>query len=78
MTAMDVGRVCIKVKGREAGKRCIVIDLIDRKYVLITGPKEINGVRRRRVNMSHLKPLDERLDIERNASDEEILEILRK
>lgn len=78
MTAMDVGRVCIKVKGREAGKRCVVIDLIDRKYVLITGPKEINGVRRRRVNMSHLKPLDESLDIERNASDEEILEILRK
>lgn len=78
MAAMDVGRICIKVKGREAGKRCVVIDLIDRKYVLITGPKEFNGVRRRRVNMSHLKPLDETLDIERNVSDEEILEILRK
>ncbi len=74
---MEVGRVCIKLAGREAGSRCVIVDVIDRNYVLVTGPKELTGVRRRRVNMSHLKPLDERIDIPRNASDQEIMDLLK-
>lgn len=77
MSAMDVGRVCVKLRGREKGSRCVVVDVIDRNYVLVTGPLELTGVRRRRVNMSHLRPLDEKLDIGRNASDEEILKLLK-
>ena len=76
MAAMDVGRVCVKLAGREAGRRCVIVDVIDRNHVLVTGPEELTGVRRRRVNMSHLRPLDESIDITRNASDEEILKIL--
>ena len=76
MAAMDVGRVCVKLAGREAGRRCVIVDVIDRNHVLVTGPEELTGVRRRRVNMSHLRPLDESIDISRNASDEEILKIL--
>jgi len=74
--AMEVGRICIKLVGRDAGSRCVVVDVIDRNYVLVTGPKELTGVRRRRANMGHLKPIDEKIDIERNASDEEILKFL--
>lgn len=77
MPALDVGRVCVKLTGREAGCRCVIVDIIDRNYVLVTGPQEITGVRRRRVNMSHLKPLDERIEINRNASDQEIMDILQ-
>lgn len=77
MSSVEVGRVCIKLAGREAGSRCIIVDVIDRNYVLVTGPKELSGVRRRRVNMSHLKPLDERIDIPRNASDQEIMDLLK-
>jgi len=77
MPALDVGRVCVKLTGREAGCRCVIVDIIDRNYVLVTGPQEITGVRRRRVNMSHLKPLDERIEINRNASDQEIKDILQ-
>jgi large subunit ribosomal protein L14e len=77
MSALDVGRVCVKLTGREAGCRCVIVDIIDRNYVLVTGPQEITGVRRRRVNMSHLKPLDERIEINRNASDQEIMDILQ-
>ena len=73
---MEVGRICVKLTGREAGGRCVIVDVIDRNYVLVTGPREITGVRRRRVNMNHLRPLDEMLAIERNASDEEIMDIL--
>ena len=76
MSAVDVGRICLKLKGREAAKRCVVVDVIDRNYVMVTGPFELTGVKRRRVNMSHLKPLDEVIEIPRNASDKEIIDIL--
>ncbi len=72
LSAMDVGRICVKLKGREAGSRCVIVDVVDRNYVIVTGPLEVTGVRRRRVNMSHLQPLDEVVEISRNASDEEI------
>lgn len=73
---MDVGRICVKLKGREAEKRCVIVDVVDRNYVIVTGPPEVTGVRRRRVNMSHLQPLDEVIEISRNASDEKIAELL--
>jgi large subunit ribosomal protein L14e len=73
---MDVGRICVKLKGREEGCRCVIVDLVDRNYVIVTGPPEVTGVRRRRVNMSHLQPLDEIIEIRRNASDEEIAALL--
>ena len=73
MTAIDIGRICVKLSGREAGKRCVIIDVVDRNYVIVTGPPSLTGVRRRRVNMNHIKPLDEIIDISRNASDEDII-----
>ncbi len=76
LSAMDVGRICVKLKGREAGSRCVVVDVVDRNYVIVTGPLEVTGVRRRRVNMSHLQPLNEVVEISRNASDEEIAALL--
>ena len=77
MSVMDVGRVCVKLTGREAGSRCIIVDVIDRNYVMVTGPEELTGVRRRRVNLSHLRPLNETVDISRNASDDEIATLLK-
>ncbi len=76
LSAIDVGRVCVKLTGREAGSRCVIVDVVDRNYVIVTGPPEVTGVRRRRVNMSHLQPLDEVVEISRNASDEEIAALL--
>jgi large subunit ribosomal protein L14e len=78
MSAMDIGRICVKLRGREKGNQCVIVDVVDRNYVVVTGPPEINGVRRRRVNMSHLQPLEETIDIRRNATDEEILDLLNK
>jgi large subunit ribosomal protein L14e len=68
LSAYDIGRVCLKLKGREAGARCVIVDVIDRNYVVVAGPE----VRRRRVNMSHLEPLEETVSVQRGASDEEI------
>ena len=69
MTAMDVGRVCVNLTGREEGKRCVIVDILDRNFVVVLGPE----VRRRRVNMNHLAPLEDVLEINRNSTDEEIV-----
>ncbi|MGP3667503.1 MAG: 50S ribosomal protein L14e [Candidatus Bathyarchaeota archaeon] len=74
----DVGRVCVKKVGREAGKKCVVVDIVDKNFVLITGPKELTGVKRRRVNVDHLEPLDLKINIKRGADDKEVAKALRK
>lgn len=74
----DVGRVCIKTAGREAGRKCVVVDIIDKNFVLITGPKELTGVKRRRVNIDHLEPLDVKLNIKKGADDKEVAKALKK
>jgi large subunit ribosomal protein L14e len=65
---MEVGRVCVKLAGHEAGKRCVITDVLDGAYVVISGP----GVKRRRCNIKHLEPTERKLDIPRGASDEEV------
>jgi len=76
MTAVDVGRICVKLTGREAGKKCIIVDVVDRNFVLVTGPKQVNGVKRRRVNLNHIEPTERRVNIRRGESDEEVVKAL--
>jgi len=78
MPAIDIGRICVKTMGREKGKKCVIVDIVDRSFVLITGPKSVTGVKRRRANMGHLELLDEMIKIPRRASDEEVAEALRE
>ena len=76
MPAIEVGRICVKQTGRETGKKCVIIDVMDKSFVLITGPKKITGVKRRRVNINHLQPLDDKIGVTRGAADEEVTSIL--
>jgi len=69
----DVGRMCMKVAGREAGKYCVVVKKIDANFVLVTGPKSVTNVKRRKCNILHLEPLKESLKIKDDASDEEVI-----
>jgi large subunit ribosomal protein L14e len=78
MPAIEVGRICVKICGREAGKKCVIVDIIDKGFVLVTGPKSVTGVKRRRANINHLEPLAEKIEIKRGASDEEVIEALKK
>jgi large subunit ribosomal protein L14e len=77
MPAFEVGRICVKIAGRDAGKRCIIVDLMDKNFALVTGPKQVTGVRRRRVNVNHLKPLEEKLTIEKGANDDQIAALMK-
>ncbi len=76
MPAVEVGRICLKNAGRENGKKCVIVDVMDKSFVLITGPKKVSGVKRKRVNINHIKPLQDKLEIKRGASDEEVTQSL--
>jgi large subunit ribosomal protein L14e len=77
MPAIEVGRICVKLTGREAGRKCIIVDLIDKSFVLVTGPKTVTGIKRRRTNISHIEPIEDKIAIKRGASDEEVTEALK-
>ncbi|MCD6529922.1 50S ribosomal protein L14e [Candidatus Bathyarchaeota archaeon] len=77
MPAIEVGRICVKTSGRESGRKCVIVDIIDRNFVLVTGPKKVSGVRRRRSNINHLEPTELKIEIRRGASDEEVEESLK-
>ena len=76
MPAIEVGRVCVKVAGRESGRKCVIVDVMDKSFVLVTGPKKVTGVKRRRVNINHVAPLEDTIQVKRGASDEEVTQML--
>ena len=78
MTSIEVGRICVKLLGRDAGKKCVIIDVIDKNFVLITGPKSMTGVRRRRTNVDHLEPTPESIEVKKSADDDEVEKALSK
>lgn len=77
MPAIEVGRICVKLTGREAGRKCIIVDIMDKNFVLVTGPKNVTGVKRRRVNANHIEPLQDKIEIKRGSSDKEVMEALK-
>jgi large subunit ribosomal protein L14e len=76
--ALEVGRVCMKVVGREAGKYCTVLKKINDAFVMVTGPKLLTGIKRRRCNIQHLEPLPYVLEIKEDATDEEVIAAYEK
>jgi large subunit ribosomal protein L14e len=78
MPVIDIGRICVKLTGREAGKKCLIVDVVDKNFVLITGPKQLNGVKRRRVNVSHIEPTERKVSIRRGESDEDLMKALNQ
>lgn len=68
----------MKLSGREAGKKCLVLDVIDKNFALITGPPKLTSVKRRRVNIQHIEATPERVEIKKSATDEEVLRALEK
>ena len=75
---IEVGRVCVKLSGREAGKICVVTKKIDKTFVEVTGPRNLTGVKRRRCNIMHLEPLPKILNIKKDSNRESILNELKK
>jgi large subunit ribosomal protein L14e len=75
---IEIGTVAMKIAGREASRYCVVVKKIDDNFVIVTGPKILTGVKRRRCNIRHLEELPYKLEIKEDASDEEVLEAWKK
>lgn len=82
MVALGVGRVCMKIAGREAGKYCVVLktekDKKNKAFALITGPKLLTGVKRRRCNIDHLEPTGYMVEIDEGSGEEDIINAFEK
>ena len=78
MVSIEVGRICVKLTGRETGKKCVIVDVIDKNFALITGPKTVTGIRRRRTNVDHLEPTAEMIELKKGATDDEVEKALTK
>jgi len=64
---IEIGRLCVKVAGRDSNKKCVIVDILEGNLVLIDGE-----TRRRKCNISHLEPLDLIVEIKKGASHEEV------
>lgn len=68
----------MKTIGRESGKYCCVLKKMNNAFVLVTGPKSLTGVKRRRSNIEHLESLPHILEIKDDATDEEVIAAYQK
>lgn len=68
---MEKGNICVKIAGRDAGKKCVVIE--QKGYrILVDGE-----TRRREVNQSHLIPTGEKIELQ-TGSHEEVVAAFKK
>lgn len=70
---IEIGRLCMKIAGRDAGHLALIIDVIDDKFVLIDG-----NVRRKKCNIKHLEPLDKKFKIKSKATTKEVQDVMQK
>ena len=64
---MRTGDLVIKLAGRDAGKRAVVLNIGDNGKALIDGE-----VRRKEVSLKHIEPLHRALSLNEDASHEEV------
>ena len=63
----------MKLAGRDAGKRGVIVDILDGDYVLIDGE-----TRRRKVNVRHIELLKDSIDIKKNAVRSDVISAFKK
>ena len=66
MPAIEVGRICVKIAGREAGEKCVIVEVIDDKFVEVVG----TTMKNRKCNIKHLEPVDQTMEIKSEDVDE--------
>lgn len=70
---IEIGRICVKTAGRDAGNKCVVVDIVGDNFAIVDG-----GVRRKKVNIQHLEPLKEVVKLSKGASHEIVVAEFKK
>jgi large subunit ribosomal protein L14e len=73
MNLFEVGRLCVKLAGRDAGKKCVVVENSGEGYVVVDG-----STRRKKVNVKHLEPLSEMVELKNKASHDDVKKAFQK
>ncbi|MEK6809589.1 MAG: 50S ribosomal protein L14e [Nanoarchaeota archaeon] len=73
MSIFEVGRLCVKIAGRDAGRTCVVVEAMGDGYVVVDG-----DVRRKKVNVRHLEPLDKTVSLKSKASSADVKKAFEK
>ncbi|RMF55283.1 50S ribosomal protein L14e [Candidatus Woesearchaeota archaeon] len=73
MAVIEVGRVCLKIAGRDSNKRCVIVDVLNNNYVLIDGE-----TRRKKCNVKHIEPTSKVIKISKGASHAEVVREFKK
>ncbi len=69
----EIGRLCVKLAGRDAGKKCVVVEILEKHLVLIDGE-----TRRRKCNINHLEPLEQKLELKKGATHQDVAKTFEK
>lgn len=70
---IEIGRICTKIAGRDAGLACVIVDVDQDGKALIDGE-----TRRRKCNPRHLVATAQKVEIAKGASHEEVLAALKE
>ena len=68
-----VGRLVVKLAGRDAGQIGVVVEELKDEYILIDG-----SVRRRKCNLKHVEILDNKADLKIGATHSDVVSALAK
>lgn len=68
MRSLDIGAVCIKTTGREAGNKAVVVEVASEQFVSIIGPK----IRKRKCNIAHLIPTGKKISVTKGVSQKDL------
>ncbi|MEK6967989.1 MAG: 50S ribosomal protein L14e [Nanoarchaeota archaeon] len=66
---IEKGIVALRIAGRKAGTGCVIIDVLDKNYVLVD-----DGLKRKKCNISHIELTGKKAS---HGSTEEVAESLR-
>jgi len=69
----EIGRVCVKIAGRDAGKRCVIVDVLDKNNVMIDG-----DCRRRKCGVRHLEATRQIINLSKGASNSEVVSAMKQ
>ena len=73
MSIFEVGRLCVKLAGRDAGRTCVVVEETTPGFVVVDG-----DVRRKRVNIKHLEPLEQTIELKAKAARADVKKAFEK
>lgn len=73
MAGLEAGMVCVKLRGREAGKKAVVLEFDSKKGLAVIAGK---GVKKKTCNPKHLLPTGRVVKVKKGMKAEEAAKLI--